>query len=267
MSITISVILPTYNEKDNIGPLIDEINSNLSNNEFELIVVDDNSPDGTSKVVAEKQKTNPNVQLLCRVDKKGLTSAMNDGIAKSTGEILVWMDCDFQMPPSLVPKLIEKIENGYDAAVASRYVAGGKDLRHNQTADHKLITIVHTYLSLTICRLTTYIFSSKQTDWTSGFIAIKRDIFDRIDLFGNYGEYFMYLIHHLENSGYRITEIPYILGPRKKGESKTADGYYSMFCKGLKYILAIVRLKLLDVLYYSIYKKNRSFYERTKLND
>ena len=110
MRIKISVILPTYNEKDNIGLLIDEINSNLSNNQIEIIVVDDNSPDGTSKIVEEKQKTNPNVQLLCREDKKGLTSALNDGIAKSTGEILVWMDCDFKMPTSVNPKLIEKYE-------------------------------------------------------------------------------------------------------------------------------------------------------------
>ena len=136
MSITISVILPTYNEKDNIGLLIDEINSYLSNNQIEIIVVDDNSPDGTSKIVEEKQKTNPNIQLLCRENKKGLTSALNDGIAKSTGEILVWMDCDFQMPPSIVPELVEKIGDGYDVAVGSRYVNGGKDLRYNQTIDH-----------------------------------------------------------------------------------------------------------------------------------
>ena len=259
----ISVILPTYNEKDNIVQLIDELSDHLSRKEFEIIVVDDNSPDGTSLVVDDKKKNNKNVKLLCRTNKRGLTSALNNGIAIADGKIIVWMDCDFQMPPSVVSELVEKIEDGYDVAVGSRYVNGGKDLRYNQTIDHKLITIVQTYLSLAICRLTTYIFSSKQTDWTSGFIAIKRDIFDRIDLYGTYGEYFMYLIHHLENSGYKITEIPYTLGARMSGESKTSNGYVKMFIKGLKYIWAILRLKLLDILYYSIYKKEPRYYDRS----
>jgi dolichol-phosphate mannosyltransferase len=263
----ISVILPTYNEKDNIVQLIDELSNHLSRKEFEIIVVDDNSPDGTSLVVDDKKKNNKNVKLLCRTNKRGLTSALNDGIAIADGKIIVWMDCDFQMPPSIVPELVEKIGDGYDVAVGSRYVKGGKDLRYNQTIDHKLITIVHTYLSLAICRLTTYIFSSKQTDWTSGFIAIKSDIFDRIDLFGDYGEYFMYLIHHLENSGYKITEIPYILGTRLAGESKTSYGYLNMISKGIKYIWAIFRLKLLDILYYSIYKKKTRYYDYSQFND
>jgi dolichol-phosphate mannosyltransferase len=251
----ISVILPTYNEKDNIGQLIDELSNHLCRKEFEIIVVDDNSPDGTSQIVEEKKKHNQNLKLLCRMKVRGLTSALNDGIAIANGQIIVWMDCDFQMPPSVVPQLVKKIEDGYDVAVASRYVGGGKDLRYNQTVNHKQITIIHTYLSLVICRLTTHIFSSKQTDWTSGFIALRRDIFDRIDLFGDYGEYFMYLIHHLENSGYKITEIPYTLGTRMAGESKTSDGYLNMFIKGMKYIWAIIRLKLLDIVYYNIYKK------------
>jgi dolichol-phosphate mannosyltransferase len=255
MTNKVSVILPTYNEKENIGQLIDELSDHLSMKEFEIIVVDDNSPDGTSKIVDDKKKDNKNVKLLCRTNKRGLTSALNDGIAIADGNIIAWMDCDFQMPPSVVPKLVEKVENGYDVAIGSRYVDGGKDLRYNKSVDHRMITILHTYLSLLICRLTSYIFSSKQTDWTSGFIAIKRDIFDRIDLFGNYGEYFMYLIHHLENSGYNITEIPYKLGVRMAGESKTSIGYLDMFNKGIKYIWAIIRLKLLDVVYYSIYKK------------
>ena len=255
MNHKISVILPTYNEKDNIGPLIDEISKHLCKKDFEIIVVDDNSPDGTSQIVEEKKKYNQNVHILCRINERGLTSALNAGIAKATGTIIVWMDCDFQMPPSVIPELVEKVESGYDAAIGSRYVGGGKGLRYNQTVDHKQITVIHTYLSLAICRLTTYIFSSNQTDWTSGFIAIKKDIFNRMDLFGDYGEYFMYLIHHLENSGYDITEIPYTLGVRNAGESKTANGYLDMFSKGIKYIWAVFRLKILDIVYYSIYKK------------
>ena len=260
MNNKISVILPTYNEKDNIIPLIDEIFRYLNNKTFEIIVVDDDSPDGTWKLVEKKSQECDNIHLLHRQNKRGLTSALNDGINKSTGDIVVWMDCDFQMPPSVVPKLVEKVESGFDAAIGSRYVGDGKDLRYNQTVDHKKITLIHTYLSLAICRFTTFLFSSSQTDWTSGFIAIRRDLFNRIDLFGDYGEYFMYLIHHLENSGYRIIEIPYELGVRIHGDSKTAHGYIGMLVKGTKYVWAVFRLKILDIVYYSIYKKKSKGY-------
>ena len=260
MNNKISIILPTYNERDNIIPLIDEISYALNEKEFEIIVVDDDSPDETWRVVEKKSKECSNVNLLRRQNKRGLTSALNDGINKSHGDIVVWMDCDFQQPPSVVSSLVEKIENGFDAAIGSRYIEDGKDLRYNKTVDHKKITLIHTYLSLAICRFTTFIFSSNQTDWTSGFIAIRREVFDRIDLFGDYGEYFMYLVHHLENSGYRIIEIPYELGVRSHGESKTAHGYLGMILKGTKYVWAVFRLKILDAVYYSIYKKKLKEY-------
>jgi len=260
MNNKISIILPTYNEKDNIIPLIDEISDSLNEKEFEIVVVDDDSPDGTWKLVEKISKECSNIHLLRRQNKRGLTSALNDGIHKSTGDILVWMDCDFQQPPSVVPKLVEKVESGFDAAIGSRYVGDGKDLRYNQTVNHKKITLIHTYLSVAICRFTAFIFSSNQTDWTSGFIAIRRDLFDRIDLFGDYGEYFMYLIHHLENSGYKLIEIPYVLGVRIHGESKTARGYIGMLVKGTKYVWAVFRLKILDIVYYSIYKKKSKGY-------
>ena len=77
----------------------------------------------------------------------------------------------------------------------------------------------------------------------------------------------MYLIHHLENSGYKLTEIPYTLGVRMAGKSKTSDGYLNMISKGIKYIWAIFRLKLLDILYYSIYKKEPRYHDLSQFND
>ena len=94
----VSVILPTYNEKDNIPLLISEIFRQLPY-ETEIIVVDDDSPDGTWQVVEEMAKENQNLRLLRRVDKKGLVSALNDGIAVSEGDVVAWMDSDLSMPP------------------------------------------------------------------------------------------------------------------------------------------------------------------------
>jgi len=267
MNRKISVILPTYNESGNIGQLVDEISNHLRDKDFEILVVDDNSPDGTSQIVEGMKKDNQNLKLLCRKNERGLTSALNDGIALADGHIVVWMDCDFQMPPSVVPELVKEVENGYDAAIGSRYAEGGKDLRYQYNLNSKYLTVLQTYLSIAICRFTSFLFASNHKDWTSGFIAIKKKLFDRMDLFGEYGEYFMYLIHNLENSGYKITEIPYTLAPRKIGESKTAVGFLGMVFKGIKYIRAVIRLKLLDYLYYSIYKKTPKYYDRSDFDD
>ena len=102
--------------------------------------------------IFEEKKQNPEIHLICRTNKRGLTSSLNDGIANSSGQILVWIDCDFQMQPSVVPELVNKVQNGYDATIGARYVGGGKDLRYIYNSNSKQITIIQTYLSLAICR-------------------------------------------------------------------------------------------------------------------
>jgi dolichol-phosphate mannosyltransferase len=81
-------------------------------------------------------------------------------------------------------------------------------------------------------------------DWTSGFIAIRKKIFDDITLFGDYGEYFIYLIHYAISSGYKVIEIPYVVTPRLRGSSKTSASYLGMISKGLKYVIALIDLAL-----------------------
>lgn len=238
----VSVILPTFDERENIGPLIDEIVCLLGQRDFEIIVVDDDSPDGTWRIVEEKAKQDNRIRLLHRLNKKGLVSALNDGIALAQGEILVWMDCDFQMSPSRIPGLLEGIENGYDVAVGSRFVKEGKDVRYDKKLGQGQIVNIHKSLSRLICLATSVIFLTNHKDWTSGFIAIRRKIFDRIRLKGDYGEYFMYLIHYVIKSGYKVIEIPYILLPRRRGTSKTSWSYFNLATKGIKYLSAVFHL-------------------------
>jgi dolichol-phosphate mannosyltransferase len=220
--------------------LIDEIVNVIGQNEFEVIVVDDNSPDKTWQVVEDKAKKDNRIRLLRRLDKKGLTSALNDGITMSLGEVVVWMDSDFQMPPSKIPELLEALENGYDVAVGSRFIKGGSDHRYDKALHHRKIVDIHRILSRLICWVTSIIFLTNHKDWTSGFIAIKRNIFDHVELQGNYGEYFMYLLHYVIKSGYKVIEIPYVLAPRHKGDSKTTKSYNSLIIKGVKYFSDVV---------------------------
>ncbi len=242
----VSIILPTYNESENIGFLIDEISELLKNKNYEIIVVDDDSPDGTINIVEEKSKHNKRIRSLLRIDERGLTSALNHGIANARGEILVWMDCDLQMPTTLISELIFKVENGYDAAIGSRFIKGGGDIRHLNKSNRKIITKIHRHLSKLICKLTSIVLNTDFSDWTSGFIAIRKDIFNSFNLIGDHGEYFMYLAHHLIKSDYRVLEVPYVLKPRVRGKSKTAEGYFSMIIMGIRYLFALVKLKLFN---------------------
>jgi dolichol-phosphate mannosyltransferase len=123
-AIDLSVILPTYNEKDNIELLIRAV-LRYTPRRTEIIVVDDDSPDGTWRLVGRLAKKAKNIRLLRRTEERGLTSALRDGIRLSRGRVCVWMDCDLSMPPEKIPELLGKVQKGYDIAIGSRYLRGG----------------------------------------------------------------------------------------------------------------------------------------------
>lgn len=233
----ISVILPTLNERDNIINLIDAIESALGDRVFEIIVVDDDSPDGTWQLVEERSRKDPQVQLIHRVGGGGLTSALREGIEKSRGKIVVWMDADFSMPPGKIPELVSEIDKGTDIAVGSRFVAGGKDGRGTGYG-------IHIFLSRIICRLSSILLSPKFRDYTSGFIAIRREVLRELGLHGDYGEYFIDLLYRAILEGYSVKEVPYVLVARVYGESKTVASI-SGFCRhGWNYLWTVMRLRL-----------------------
>ena len=120
----ISVILPTYDESGNIAKLINLLMQDVPG-PMEVVVVDDDSPDKTWEIAEGLKQKYSNLKVIRRVGKSGLTSAIRDGIRLSEGDILVWMDADMSIPPSKIVDLIEKIEDGYDLVIGSRYGPGG----------------------------------------------------------------------------------------------------------------------------------------------
>lgn len=232
----ISVILPTLDEKDNIVNLIEAIESALGDRFFEIIVVDDNSSDGTWQLVEERSQRDLRVNLIHRIGRNGLTSALREGIERSNGEIIVWMDADFSMPPEKIPELISEVEKGSDIAVGSRFVEGGKDARGSGYG-------IHIFLSRVICSLASIFLSPKFKDYTSGFIAMRRKALRDLGLHGDYGEYFIDLIYRAILRGYYIKEVPYKLAPRVHGKSKTSASFLRFCRHGLGYIWAIIRLR------------------------
>jgi len=237
----ISIILPTYDERDNILDLISEISLYLSNHigrPFEFVVVDDDSEDKTWQAVQEKFGNGPRVKIVRRMDEKGLASAILRGIQEAKGKIVAWMDCDFSMPPYKLVELIKKVDEGYDVAVGSRFIKGAKDIRG----------LTDSWLAVALSRVVNYFISFvlglSFKDYTSGFVAARRDIFDKIEIKGNYGEYFIDFIYRVKKLGYKIIEVPYYCLPRRKGYSKTGVSLMDYFKKGWKYIFLTLKLKL-----------------------
>jgi dolichol-phosphate mannosyltransferase len=226
----VSIVLPTYNEKDNIVDLIYGIQRNLGES-VEIIIVDDDSPDKTWQHV--ERLVNEHIKLLRRTDKRGLTSAIADGIALTKGNIVGWMDCDFSMPPEILPVLINTLDKA-DIAVGSRFIKGGLDDRDTP------FEMLSTKLLNLFARL---ILTSKIYDYTSGFVVAKREVLEEIELRGDYGEYCIDFLYKAFKKNFKIIEIPYTCIPRRFGESKTAPSLPRFFMRGIKYFKTIIRLR------------------------
>ena len=120
----ISVVIPTYNERDNVTPLVERLHSALSGYEHEILFVDDNSQDGTAEVATALASQYP-VRVIVRKDERGLGSAVVRGFKEARGEIIAVIDADLQHPPEVVRHMLKTIESGADLVIASRYVQGG----------------------------------------------------------------------------------------------------------------------------------------------
>lgn len=230
----ISIILPTYNERENIEELIDSIFEYIDN-PSEIIVVDDNSPDKTWEVVEKIGRSNPNVNLLRRMDERGIASAISTGVSLLRNEIVVWMDCDFSHPPEMIPKLIKALNN-YDIAVGSRYVKGGKDMRNSQV---RILSsrIINLFASILLD------FSIK--DYTSGFVAAKREVLNKVEISARgYGEYCIEFLYKAKKRGFKIKEVPYVVYDRKAGETKTSPNLTTFLRHIVVYPLTILKLRV-----------------------
>jgi len=226
----VTIILPTYNERENVRILVNEI-LKVFPEDCEIIVVDDNSPDGTWEVVEKISQRYPQVKIIRRINERGLTSAFKRGISESGGEIVCWMDCDLSMPPSVLKEMVNKI-NSADIAVGSRFIPGGKDERAPS----------YPYLFSRIINLLCQILLYHDfRDYTSGFIALKRKVLEDLVIEGDYGEYFIYLIAQAKKRGYRIVEVPYTCASRRYGTTKTSPNLLSYARKGVKYILTVIK--------------------------
>ncbi len=237
---TVSVILPTFNESENIGPLIESICTNVKNLK-EIIISDDDSPDGTidtAKQWAKKNKKTDCIVTIRRTRDHGLCQSISEGILKASGDIIVWMDADFSHPPEVINALTREVQHGHDIAVASRYIPGGKT-KETKGSSELWYTI---WISTIANRLMRLLFGVSFYDFTSGFIAVKRTVIQKLPLRGSYGEYFIDFIIRAFRNGYSIIEIPFTSKPRAYGESKTVTNLPMLVRRCYQYGTVVLKL-------------------------
>jgi len=233
-STQLSLIVPTYNESQNISELINKIESFLSPITFEIVIVDDNSPDGTSKIVQNLNRKYGNIRLCKRPGKLGLSSAVLYGFNRADADVLAVIDADLQHPPEVLLKMYRKLSEGYDLVVASRYVDGGGI--KGWTMRRKVVSRVATYLVHTL-----FPNSKKVKDVMSGCFMIKREILTNTNL-NPIG--FKILLEIMTKCRIkRVAEIPYTFTNRRNGKSNLSPLEIRNF------IVHVYRIKLNSRMY------------------
>jgi len=224
--VEISIMTPTYNEAENVPKLMDLLHKVLKGKSFEIIVIDDNSSDGTAEVVRKLSDRYENIKLLRRRAKIGIGSAYKEGFKASSGDIIAYMDADLSHDPRDLPKLIHALENA-DMAVGSRFMKGGGIIgwglyRH-------LINLGANLLARLVLR-------HNVKDTTSGYKAYKRRAFEKLvsmSNFGGFSDFDEEMLYLAKRHGLEIKEIPIVFVNREKGDSKLRLGDILAFTKAL----------------------------------
>ncbi|MCD8139353.1 MAG: glycosyltransferase family 2 protein [Planctomycetaceae bacterium] len=226
---TLSIVIPSYNEKPNIEPLFRLVSDALPDDfEYEVIFVDDSSDD-TPQFLEEFSRREPRVRYLHRTDKTGLASAVIEGFAMAKGEVIAVMDADLQHPPSLLPAMYAAVAGGADIVLPTRFSAGGGS---------EGLSPVRTLASKS-ARLASQIFLKamrKVTDPMSGFFMLRRSVIQdvRLEPLG-----WKILMEILVMGKYRsVVEIPFTFEKRHAGESKLSCAVTAHY---FMHILSLVR--------------------------
>jgi len=210
----IAVTLPTLNEADNIGQLIREIRA--IGTEIHIVVADDDSPDGTAKIVEEIARIDPMVHLLLRTQNKGRGSAGVDAFRRALtlgADYVVEMDADFSHHPKYIPSLLREMQHA-DVAIGSRLVQGGGEAKRG---------FIRKYLTILSCAYSRIVLGLPVHDMNSGYRCFRREILESVDW-----DHFLStgpsIVHELNYRcflhGARFAEVPIHFYDRRKGQSK-----------------------------------------------
>lgn len=213
----LSIILPTYNEKEGIPVLIRAILEELEKTAItpEIIVVDDNSPDGTGEAVQAAFAGNHHVRCIVRTTERGLATAIKRGIEEATSDRILLMDADFNHNPKYIAQMYDLLERyDYDVVSGSRYVWGG-DME---------VARGRYYGSYLFNQMLNLLLFIKTQDSTGGYIMFRRSLVGDLNLgeiFRGYGDFCIRLIYAFKLLNLKLIEVPVVYAERHSGESKT----------------------------------------------
>lgn len=227
---SVSVVLPTYNESGHIVDLVNEVIASIPVGwEYEVLVVDDNSPDGTCQIVKKAFSNNPNVIPVLRETDRGFAKSIRTGVERASSEFLIVMDSDFTHDPVEIPRLLH-VAQVYSLVSGSRFCPGGR----MQDTPHYLASMIYNWFLRLIVR--TQIQDNLGGYWATRTNLVRGLPMDRI--FFGYGEYYFRMLHYMQHAGATIVEIPAQYVVRKTGNSK------SQFVRMLlSYTLAALKLR------------------------
>lgn len=256
-NIDLSIILPTINEEKNLSFLIPEIIEVLNNQEisiYEIIVVDDNSSDGTEKLINNLSYINSKIKYLKRTGSSSLPMSIWDGIEFAKQKYVMWLDADGSMTSTGVNLLLKNlIENQESVIIGSRFVNGGGykgieiENKNLISAFQKVYKSEDSFLAVMLSRLfnkfINVFLNCGVKDVTSGFIVGKKSYFAKnIFSIADYGDYFIYLIKNLKYQNINMIEVGYICETRKYGKSKSGTSFYTLFKRALPYFRAAFKV-------------------------
>jgi dolichol-phosphate mannosyltransferase len=213
IGVELAVVVPTFNERDNVGLLLERLEVTLRGLNWEAIFVDDDSPDGTADLLREIAQQNPHVRVIHRIGRRGLASACVEGVLSSSAPCFAVIDADMQHGEAILPLMLKELkDNGLDIVVGSRYTEGGSVLGSDKTRQ---------LISRVAGRAARLVSKADLKDPMSGFFLMRREAFDEA-------------VRNLSQQGFKIlldlfasaprplhfAEVPYQFRPRAHGESK-----------------------------------------------
>lgn len=226
------IVIPTYNEKENIEKLIQEI-FYLEIDNLSILVVDDNSPDGTADIVTRLMKNYQKLFLIKRAGKLGLGSAYREGFTfalKEGADFIFEMDADFSHQPKYIPKILLELKDN-DLVIGSRYVKGG-GVDNWPWWRQVLSQLANIYVQ--------FVLGLKVKDATAGFRGYRQEVFQKINIKNIISDGYSFqveLVYLINKANLKIKEIPIVFPDRKLGQSKI--GHEEIF----KAIITILKLK------------------------
>jgi dolichol-phosphate mannosyltransferase len=211
LAMKLTIVSPTLNESENVPRLVRELEQALTGIDYEIIIVDDDSPDGTWEVAQEVGRQNSRVQVIRRNGRRSLGWSVIDGFTAARGDVLACMDADLQHDPAILPRMLEQLDRGCDLVVGSRYAPGGTVGQWGR---------IRRFESSLATKLAQWLLGIQIYDPMSGYFLLRRADFlaVRESLNGQGFKILLEIAANLPNA--HICEIPYTFRNRLAGKTK-----------------------------------------------